>query len=89
MVQIAVLIVAVAAGVFSKTWRQARLITVAAFLVTSAVQTPMVLASDDIESPIVYWGIQVLTLAVGVGISWAIFARRQRRAGADARFVAS
>ena len=80
MVQIAVLIVAVAAGVFCKTWRQARLITLVAFVVTSLIQTPMVIASDDIDSPFVYSAVQALTLVLGIGICWAVFAGR-RRAG--------
>ena len=81
MVQITVLIVAVAAGLFSRTWRRAWLITLIAFIATSAVQTPMVIASDDIDSPFVYWSVQALTLAVGVGLAWALFARRRHRAG--------
>lgn len=81
MVQITVLIVAVAAGLFSRTWRRAWLITLIAFIATSAVQTPMVIASDDIDSPFVYWSVQALTLAVGVGLAWALFGGRRRRAG--------
>jgi hypothetical protein len=79
MVQIGVLIAAVAAGVFARSWRQAWLIVVATFVVTTAVQTPMVIASDDIDSPPVYWSIQVLTLLVGLGIARALTARRSRR----------
>src|SRR5687767_13679246 len=71
MVQITVLIVAVAAGTFGRSWRQAWLITLIAFLVTSAIQTPMVIADDDIDSPLVYWTIQAITLGVGVGLARA------------------
>ena len=81
MVQITVLVVAVAAGLLSGTWRKAWLITLVAFIAMSAVQTPMVIASDDIDSPLVYWSVQALTLAVGIGLSWALFAHRQRRSG--------
>ena len=81
MVQITVLVVAVAAGLLSRTWRKAWLITLVAFIAMSAVQTPMVIASDDIDSPFVYWSVQALTLAVGIGLAWALFAHRQRRAG--------
>ena len=80
MVQIAVLIAGVAAGQFSRSWRQAWLITLIVFVATSAVQTPMVIASDDIESPFVYWSIQAITLVVGIGLARALLARRQRRA---------
>lgn len=79
MVQLGVLIAAVAAGVFARSWRQAWWIVAATFAATSAIQTPMVLANDDIESPPVYWGIQLLTLLVGLGIARALSARRHRR----------
>jgi hypothetical protein len=79
MVQITVLIVAVAAGLFSRTWRQAWVITLVAFIVTSAVQTPMVVASDDIDNPVVYWAVQALTLAVGIGLAGVLVARKRRR----------
>jgi hydrogenase/urease accessory protein HupE len=80
VVQITVLVVAVAAGLFSPTWRKAWLITLVAFIAISAVQTPMVIAGDDIDSPFVYWAVQALTLAVGIGLAWALFARRHRGA---------
>lgn len=79
MVQLGVLIAAVAAGAFAKSWRQAWRIVAATFVVTSAVQTPMVISGDDIDSPPVYWGIQLLTLLVGLGIARALTARRLRR----------
>ena len=80
MVQITVLIAGVAAGLFSGSWRQAWLITLIVFVATSAVQTPMVISGDDIDSPFVYWSIQALTLVVGVGLARALFARRHRQA---------
>ncbi len=79
MVQIAVLIAGVAAGLFCRSWRQAWLITLIVFAAASAVQTPMVIASDDIDSPFVYWSVQALTLVVGIGLARALLARRQRR----------
>jgi predicted tellurium resistance membrane protein TerC len=82
VVQIAVPVLAIIAGLLSRTWQRARLITIIGFMVTTAVQTPMVIASDDIESPLVYWSIQVLTLLVGLGLAWAAFTRKQRRASA-------
>jgi hypothetical protein len=84
MVQIAVLVVAVAAGCLARTWRQARLATLVAFLVTTAIQTPLVVANDDIDSPPVYWAIQVLTLVVGLGLARVLFARRDRRSAVAA-----
>lgn len=83
MVQIAVLIAGVAAGIFSRSWRQAWLITLIVFLATSAVQTPMVVADDEIDSPFVYWSIQALTLVVGLGLARALSARRRRSTGAQ------
>ena len=80
MVQIAVLIAGVAAGLFSRSWRQAWLITFVVFVATSDVQTPLVLAYDEIDSPFIYWIIQELTLGVGVGRARALFARRHRQA---------
>ncbi len=79
MVQIGVLIVAIAAGIFARSWRQAWRIVAATFIVTSAVQTPLVIRGNDIDSPLVYWGVQALTLIVGLGIAWALTARRERR----------
>ena len=79
MVQIAVIVVALAAGMFARSWHQAWIIVVATFIVTSAIQTPMVIANDDIDSPAVYWGVQALTLVVGLGIARALQARRARR----------
>jgi uncharacterized membrane protein YjjP (DUF1212 family) len=86
MVQFAVLVAGVAAGLFSRRWKQAWIITVVTFVVTSAVQTPLVVAGDDIESPLVYWSIQALTLLVGLGLARALFAVRaaRRRASAPA-----
>jgi hypothetical protein len=79
MVQVGVLIAAIAAGAFAGSWRQACQVVAATFVVTSAVQTPMVIASDDIDSPLVYMGVQVLTLVVGMTIARALAARRDRR----------
>jgi hypothetical protein len=79
MVQIGVLIAAVAAGAFARSWRQAWRIVVATFIVTSAIQTPLVIKGDDIESPVVYWGVQALTLIVGLGIARVLTAGRERR----------
>lgn len=82
MVQIIVPILAIFAGLFGRTWKRARLITVIGFIVTTAIQTPMVIASNDIDSPLVYWSIQVLTLIVGLGLAWAALKRKQRRGSA-------
>lgn len=79
MVQIAVLITAVGVGIFARSWRQAWRIVTAVFVITSAVQTPLVIQNDDIDSPVVYWGIQALTLLVGLGIAKGLTARRDRR----------
>ena len=80
MVQIAVLIAGVAAGLFGRSWRQAWLITLVVFVATSAVQTPLVVAEDEIDSPFVYSRLHALTLVVGVGLPRALFARRHREA---------
>lgn len=79
MVQIGVLVVAVAAGVLARSWRQAWIAVVGTFLVTSAVQTPLVIQNDDIDSPAVYWGVQALTVLVGLGIARALSGWRMRR----------
>jgi hypothetical protein len=82
VVQIIMPVLAILAGLLSGTWQRARLITVMGFIVTTAVQTPLVLASDDIDSPVLYWSIQVLTLIVGLALAWAVFTRKQRRTSA-------
>lgn len=79
MVQIAVLVAAIAAGALARSWRHAWRIVIATFVITSAIQTPMVIANNDINSPLVYWSVQALTLIVGLGIARALNARRTRR----------
>lgn len=79
MVQLTMLIAGVATGLLSRTWRQAWVITVTAFVVMSAVQTPLVLADNDIDSPLVYWSVQAASLAIALGIARLFFGRRQGR----------
>ncbi len=86
MVQVTMLIAGVATGLLSRSWRQAWVITVTAFLVMSAVQTPLVLANDDIDSPSVYWTIQAASLVIALGIARALHARRQGRVHEPRRF---
>ncbi len=79
MVQIGVLVTAIAVGFLARSWRQAWLIVTASFVILSAVQTPLVIRDDQIDSPVVYWGVQALTLLVGLGIARGLTARRERR----------
>lgn len=85
MVQLTMLIAGVATGLLSRTWRQAWVVTVTAFVVMSAVQTPLVLATNDIESPLVYWTIQAASLAVALGVARVLLRRRQGRVQAPKR----
>lgn len=79
MVQIGVLVVAVLAGLLAHSWRQAWIAVVVTFAATTAVQTPLVIRDDDIESPFVYWSVQVLTLLVGLGLARGLHVWRMRR----------
>lgn len=85
MVQVAVPVVAILAGLFSQTWRKARLVTLVTFIVAVAIQTPVLIATGTIHRPQIYVPVQVLTLAVGLVLAWALFTRRQRRDGSDGR----
>ncbi len=79
MVQLTMVIAGVGTGLLCRTWRQAWVITVTAFVVMSAVQTPLVLTGDDIDSPLVYWTVQAASLAFALGIARVLFGRRHGR----------
>lgn len=83
MVQIAMLVCGVATGIACRSWRQIVVITLAVFAVGLAVQTPIVLESDDTAVDVVsYWIIQAVSLAIGLGIARVVFRRRARRSAA-------
>ncbi len=82
VVQIAMLVCGVATGLACRTWRQTVLITLAVFAVGLAVQTPAVASESGFETAgdvVIYSLIQAVSLAVGLGIAWALLRRRQRR----------
>ena len=78
MVQLAMLLASIVIGLRARDWRQAAIALVVVFAVSTAVQTPLVIAGDDIDSPPVYWAIQALTLAVAAGITRVIWSRRHQ-----------
>lgn len=82
MVQILMLLGGIATGLKCRAWRQALTIIVAMFLVGMAIQTPIVAADDGIESAadaVVYTIINIVSLAVGLGIAYWLQKRRLRR----------
>lgn len=82
MVQIAMLVCGVATGLACRAWRQTVLITLVVFAVGLAVQTPLVASDSGLETGldwVTYVVIQVVSLAVALGISRALLGRRQRR----------
>lgn len=82
MVQIAMLVCGIAAGLTCSTWRKAVLITLAVFALGLTVQTPAVASDSGFESGtdvVVYVLIQAVSLAIGLGTARALFGRRQRR----------
>jgi hypothetical protein len=79
MVQIAMLVCGIAAGLVSKSWRQAAVITAAVFTAVLVPQTLMVASRTDEDITVGYWVIQALSLTVGLGIPAALVAVRHRR----------
>lgn len=79
MVQIAMLVCGVAAGLKCRTWKQAALIILAVFVVVMVPQT-IAVGSDAGENlgPI-YWLIQLVSIGVGLGIARLLINRRARR----------
>jgi hypothetical protein len=74
MVQVAVLVAGIAAGLRSSTWRRAAMITVAVFIAVLVVQTILVASDESIGW--IYWMVQVVSLAVGLAIARALVVRR-------------
>ena len=82
MVQIAMLVCGIATGLACRTWRQALGITLAVFAVALAVQTPVVASEGGWETGVdvvVYWLIQAVALAIGLGFARVLHRRRHRR----------
>jgi hypothetical protein len=72
----------VATGLACRSWRQAVVITLVVFAVGLVVQTPIVASENGLETgvdTIVYSLIQIVSLAVGLGIARFLVHRRQRR----------
>lgn len=79
MVQIATLLLAGPLGYFCQSRKKGLVIWLLALAVLLPIQTILVLPDDD--EPIAYLLVQVVTLAVGLGLN-ALGARlRERRAG--------
>jgi hypothetical protein len=79
MVQIATLLLAGPLGFFCRSRKKGLVIWLVAVAVLLPIQTILVLPDDD--EPVAYLLVQVLTLAVGIGLN-ALGARlRARRAG--------
>lgn len=82
MVQIAMLVCGVATGLACRTWQQALRITLAVFGLVLAVQTVAVASEDGFDTATdvaIYVLIQIVSLAIGLGIARALVRRRERR----------
>lgn len=81
MVQIAMLVCGIATGLACRTWQQALRIILAVFVVVLAVQSVAV-ASEAFEAAtdvVIYTLIQIVSLAIGLGIARALVRHRDRR----------
>jgi len=76
------LVCGIAAGLLSKSWRQAAAITAAVFVAVLVPQTIIVESRTDEDITVGYWVIQALSLTVGLGIAAALVAVRHRRRNA-------
>lgn len=82
MVLIAMLVCGIATGLACRTWQQALRITLAVFAVVLAVQTVAVASEDGFEAAtdiVIYALIQIVALAIGLGIARTLVRRRDRR----------
>lgn len=80
MVQIAMLVCGVATGLTCRSWRQATVITLVVFAVAMVPQTIAVGSDANEDLGPIYWLIQAVSLAIGLGIARFLLGRRQRRA---------
>ena len=80
MVQIAMLVGGVATGLLCKTWKQAAIIVGAVFAVGLVPQTIAVANTKGEDIGVIYWVIQIVSLAAGLGLARFLVARRQRQA---------
>ncbi len=82
MVQIAMLVCGVATGLACRTWQQALRIALAVFGLVLAVQTVAVASEEGFETAtdvVIYVLIQIVSLAIGLGIARVLVRRRERR----------
>ena len=87
MVQLAVLVAAIALGLKASTWRRAVVIMLAVFALAFAVEGSVAVADKGWDDWYIYTLINLATLAVGLGIARFLMTRRQSRetgAGAGA-----
>jgi lipid-A-disaccharide synthase-like uncharacterized protein len=79
VVPVAMLLVALPAGLFAHTLRQALAITLAVFAALLIVQSIVVASSSTDALPAVYWIVQVVSLAVGLALlRLGVFLRSRR-----------
>jgi hypothetical protein len=79
MVQIAMLVCGIAAGLLCKSWKQAVVVIGAVFAVGLVPQTISVAHMKGEDIGPIYWAIQVVSLAVGLGLARLLLTRRLRR----------
>jgi cytochrome bd-type quinol oxidase subunit 2 len=82
MVQIAMLVAGVAAGLMAKSWRRVVRITVLVLAITLVVQTVVVAAENELETAkdhLIYWPVQLISFLVALGIARFLMGRRSRQ----------
>ena len=83
MVQLAMVIIGLTAGVKAKGWRQAVAVVLVVFAAVLAIQTALVASDDRLRSTadnLIYWPVQVLALLVALGVARWLIRWRSRRA---------
>jgi hypothetical protein len=79
MVQVAMLVCAIATGMFCKDWRQATVVTTVVFVAVLVPQTISVGSRDNETISAGYWVIQAVSLGVALGVARLLVARRVNR----------
>jgi hypothetical protein len=79
MVQVAMLVCAIAAGVFGRSWRQVAVITTVVFVAVVVPQTISVESRPDEAIGAGYWVIQAVSLGLALGATRVLVARRANR----------